>query len=158
MRCSIRILCDSISACLQIFLMASTSSFLPDTNQSRRKRMFFFFCVMDLCQIKSNGLNVAHLSILSDPKLLSSSNIPPSSVKTIGLRPRAFKVCTDNTSPYASMRTFFSLCTSHVNVRVAQGLHGSRCLSDSLCVTVKSPIRTPCHSQVFLSSLRSLLS
>ena len=37
-RCPIRLLCDCLSTSLQIFLMAPTSSFLPDTKQSRRKR------------------------------------------------------------------------------------------------------------------------
>ena len=35
---------------------------------------------------------------------------------------RSAGLCTDNTSLYARMHTFFSLRTSHVNTRVAQGL------------------------------------
>ena len=65
--------------------------------------------------------------------------------------------CTDNTSPYARMRTFFSL---HVTIRTIHPtqMHWLK-MFERFCVSLQDHhIRAPCHSWVFLSSLFSLLS
>ena len=45
------------------------------------------------------------------------------------------RVCTDNTSPYARMRTFFSFAPF-----IQCTCIGSRCLSDSVCISENIPI------------------
>ena len=70
----------------------------------------------------------------------------------LGARRDRAASCTDNTSPYARMRTFFSLL---VTLRTFHPMHthcSSRCLIDSVSLS-NHPIRAPCHSWVFLSSL-----
>ena len=65
--------------------------------------------------------------------------------------------CTDNTSPYARMRTFLSLRVRRHKIHPMH-LHWVK-MFGRFCVSLQNhPIRAPCHSWVFLSSLRSLLS
>ena len=47
----------------------------------------------------------------------------------------------------------FSRCVSHFGQFIQCTCIGLRCLSDSVCPSKNHPIRAPCHSWVFLSSL-----